>query len=47
MLNFSILANIHIRYSKNYFRILEVISSLHCESEIECSVGCKKKMSDL
>ena len=47
MLNFSILANIHVRYNKNYFRILEVISSLNCKSEIEYSVGCKKKMSDL
>ena len=32
---------------KNYLRILEVISSLNCESEFKSGVGRKEKMSDL
>jgi hypothetical protein len=32
---------------KNYFRVLEVISSLNCKSEYESDVGRKQKMSDL
>jgi hypothetical protein len=32
---------------KNYFRVLEVISSLNCESEFKSAVGRKGKMSDL
>lgn len=32
---------------KNYFRVLEVISSLNCDLEYKSSVGRKQKMSDL
>lgn len=32
---------------KNYFRVLEVISSLNCELEYKSDVGRKRKMSDL
>ena len=32
---------------KNYFKILEVISSLNCELEYKSDVGRKQKMSDL
>lgn len=32
---------------KNYFRVLEVISSLNCELEFKSGVGRKEKMSDL
>jgi len=32
---------------KNYFRVLEVISSLGCELEYKSGVGRKEKMSDL
>lgn len=32
---------------KNYFRVLEVISSLNCELEYKSDVGRKPKMSDL
>lgn len=32
---------------KNYFRVLEVISSLNCDSEFKSGVGRKEKMSDL
>ncbi len=32
---------------KNYFKFLEVISSLNCNSENETDVGSKRKMSDL
>lgn len=32
---------------KNYFRVLEVISSLNCESEFKTGVGRKCKMTDL
>ncbi len=32
---------------KNYFRVLEVISSLRCESKYKSGVGRKEKMSDL
>lgn len=32
---------------KNYFRVLEVISSLNCELEFRPNVGRKQKMSDL
>ena len=32
---------------KNYLRVLEVISSLNCESEFKSGVGRKEKMSDL
>jgi len=32
---------------KNYFRVLEVISSLNCELECKSDVGRKQKMSDL
>jgi hypothetical protein len=32
---------------KNYFRVLEVISSLSYELELKTSVGIKQKMSDL
>ena len=32
---------------KNYFRVLEVISSLNCELEYKSDVGRKQKMSDL
>ncbi len=32
---------------KNYFRVLEVISSLNCELENKSDVGRKQKMSDL
>lgn len=32
---------------KNYFKVLEVISSLNCESEYKSGVGRKEKMSDL
>jgi hypothetical protein len=32
---------------KNYFRVLEVISSLNCKSENKTDVGRKQKMSDL
>ncbi len=32
---------------KNYFRVLEVISSLDCKSENKTDVGSKQKMSDL
>ena len=32
---------------KNYFRVLEVISSLNCESEFKLGAGRKRKMSDL
>lgn len=33
--------------AKNYFRVLEVVSSLNCESEFKSGVGRKKKMSDI
>lgn len=33
--------------AKNYFRVLEIISSLNCELEYRSSVGRKQKMSDL
>jgi hypothetical protein len=32
---------------KNYFRVLEVISSLNCDLEFKSNVGRKPKMSDL
>lgn len=32
---------------KNYFRVLEVLSSLNCDSEFKTGVGRKEKMSDL
>ena len=32
---------------KNYFRVLEVISSLNCELEYKSDIGRKQKMSDL
>ena len=32
---------------KNYFKVLEVISSLNCELEYKSGVGRKQKMSDL
>lgn len=32
---------------KNYFRVLEVISSVGCELEYKSSVGRKEKISDL
>ena len=32
---------------KNYFRVLEVISSLNFELELKSGVGRKEKMSDL
>ena len=32
---------------KNYFRVLEVISSFNCELEYKSDVGRKQKMSDL
>ena len=32
---------------KNYFRVLEVISSLNCELEYKSGVGRIQKMSDL
>ena len=32
---------------KNYFRVLEVISSLNCELEYKSDVGRRQKMSDL
>jgi hypothetical protein len=32
---------------KNYFEILEVVSSMNCESEFKSGVGRKEKMSDL
>lgn len=32
---------------KNYFKVLEVISSLNCESNYKSGVGRKEKMSDL
>lgn len=32
---------------KNYFRVLEVISSLDCKLENKSDVGRKQKMSDL
>jgi len=32
---------------KNYFRVLEVISSLNCKLEYKSEVGRKQKMSDL
>lgn len=32
---------------KNYFRVLEVISSLNCESEFKSGIGRKEKMSDI
>ena len=32
---------------KNYFRVLEVISSLNCKLEYKSDVGRKQKMSDL
>ncbi len=32
---------------KNYFRVLEVISSLNCELEYKSDVGIKRKMPDL
>ena len=32
---------------KNYFRVLEVISSLNCELVYKSGVGRKEKMSDL
>ena len=33
--------------AKNYFRVLEVISSLNCETGFKSDVGRKEKMSDL
>ena len=32
---------------ENYFRVLEVISSLNCKLEYKSDVGRKQKMSDL
>lgn len=32
---------------KNYFRVLEVISSLNCKSEFKSGIGRKEKMSDI
>ena len=32
---------------KNYFKVLEVISSLNCKLEHKSDVGRKQKMSDL
>jgi hypothetical protein len=32
---------------KNYYRVLEVISSLNCESEFKSGIGRKEKMSDI
>jgi hypothetical protein len=32
---------------KNYFRVLEVISSLNCDLAYKSNVGRKQKMSDL
>jgi hypothetical protein len=32
---------------KNYFRVLEVISSLNCKLEKKTDVGRKRKISDL
>ena len=32
---------------KNYFRVLEIISSLNCKLEYKSDVGRKQKMSDL
>lgn len=32
---------------KNYLRVLEVISSLNCESEFKSGDGRKSKMTDL
>ena len=32
---------------KNYFRVLEVISSLNCELELKTGIGRREKMSDL
>jgi hypothetical protein len=32
---------------KNYLRVLEIISSLNCESEYKSGVGRVQKMSDL
>lgn len=31
----------------NYFRVLEVISSLNCELELKTGIGRREKMSDL
>ena len=36
-----------LKIVKNYFRFLEVISSLNCELEYISDVGRKQKMSDL
>ena len=36
-----------LKIVKNYFRVLEVISSLNCELEYISDVGRKQKMSDL
>ena len=52
MLNFSILKSPNKPISmsnivKNYFRVLEVISSLNCKLEYKSDVGRKQKMSDL
>src|SRR5690606_37623591 len=33
--------------AKNYFKVLEVVSSLNCEPEFKSGVGRKHKMSDL
>ncbi len=33
--------------AKNYYRVLEIISSLNCESEYQSLVGRKQKMTDL
>lgn len=52
ILNFSILKSLNkptfiTNIVKNYFRVLEVISSLNCELEFKSDVGRKQKMSDL
>lgn len=52
MLKFSILKSQNKPISmsnivKNYFRVLEVISSLDCKLENKSDVGRKQKMSDL
>jgi hypothetical protein len=52
MLKFSILKSQNKPISmsnivKNYFRVLEVISSLNCKLENKSDIGRKQKISDL
>ena len=52
ILKFSILKSLNkptfmTNIVKNYFRVLEVISSLNCELEYKSGVGRIQKMSDL